>query len=197
MSSKKSFELNSSSIEWFVRKLSCLACFAFFAFSFLSFSSSKEIKSSSSSNLFIINSVSSSSSSSFTYFSRRDFFFLFFFSCSINHISLIVFHSISKSWISCNNSTDIKRWFFVISLICLMRTFSTFRAVTSFACISSRFIRQIFINWALIRFFSSFFSFCSFATIACFAFSLVSFKLLVSNQQISWFNESQIICFES
>jgi hypothetical protein len=25
----------------------------------------------------------------------------------------------------------------------------------------------------------------------------VSFKLLVSNQQISWFNESQIICFES
>jgi hypothetical protein len=31
MSSKKSLELNSSSIEWFVRKSLCFACFAFFA----------------------------------------------------------------------------------------------------------------------------------------------------------------------
>jgi hypothetical protein len=35
MSSKKFLELNSSSIKWFVRKLSCLACLAFFAFSSL------------------------------------------------------------------------------------------------------------------------------------------------------------------
>ncbi len=48
------------------------------------------------------------------------------------------------------NSTDIKRWFFVISLTCLMRAFSAFRAATSFVCISSRFIRQILINWLFI-----------------------------------------------
>ncbi len=90
MSSKKSPGLNSSSIEWFVRKLSCPACPAFFAFSFLSFLSSKEIKSSSSSNLSTINSMSSSSSSSYTDFSRRGFFFLSFFSCSVSHIWLIL-----------------------------------------------------------------------------------------------------------
>jgi hypothetical protein len=48
-------------------------------------------------------------------------------------------------------------------LICLMRAFSAFRAATSFVCISSRFIRQILINCASIRFFSSSFSFCNFS----------------------------------
>jgi hypothetical protein len=110
MSSKKSLELNSSSIEWFVRKLSCFACEAF---SFFSFSFSKEIKSSSSSNLFIINSMLSSLFSfSFIHFSRRDFFFLFFFFYLISHVSLIFFYSTSKSWMSCNNSTNIKKTIF-------------------------------------------------------------------------------------
>jgi hypothetical protein len=127
--------------------------------------------------------MSSSSFYSFIDFSERDFFFLFFFSCSINHISLIVFHSISKSWMKCNNSINIKRWFFVISLICLMRVFSAFRVITSFVCISSRFIRQIFLNWALTRFFSLSFSFYNFATITCFAFFLMSFKLSISNRK--------------
>jgi hypothetical protein len=68
-------------------------------------------------------------------------------------------------------------------LICLMRAFSAFRTATSFVCISSRFIRQIFINWALIRFFSSFLFFCSFAMMTCFAFFLMNFKLFVSNRK--------------
>jgi hypothetical protein len=68
-------------------------------------------------------------------------------------------------------------------LICLMRAFSAFRAVTSFVCISSRFIRQILINWASTRFFSSSFSFCNFALMICFAFFLMNLKLFVSNRK--------------
>ncbi len=185
MSSKKFFELNLSSIKWFVRKLSCFACLAFFVCAGFSFSFSlfsKEIKSSlSSSNLFIINSRSSLSSS-FIDYSKRDFFFLSFFSCSISYISWIFFHSISRSSISCNNSTNIKRWFFVISLICLMRAFSVFRVITSFVCILSRFIRQIFINSALIRFFFIIFLFLQFCDDEL-------FRILC--------NKSQIIYFES
>jgi hypothetical protein len=94
-----------------------------------------------------------------------------------------LFYSISKSWMSCNNSTNIKRWFFVIFFICLMRAFSAFRAITFFACTSFRFIRQNFMNWALTRFFSSSFSFCNFAMMTCFAFSLMNFKLFVSNRR--------------
>ncbi len=146
ISSKKSLDKSLSSNEEFVCKVSCkfacLACFACLAFfSFSSFS--KEIKLFSLSNLFITISRSSSSS-----FSRRDFFFfLSFFSCFASYISLIVFHSTSRSWMSCNNSTDIKRWFFVISLICLIRDFFAFRAATSFACISSRFILTSSWSW--------------------------------------------------
>jgi signal transduction histidine kinase len=40
-----------------------------------------------------------------------------------------------------------------------------------------------FINWALIRFFSSFFFFCNFAMMTCFAFSLMSLKLSISNRK--------------
>jgi hypothetical protein len=68
-------------------------------------------------------------------------------------------------------------------LICLIRAFFILRAITFFACISSRFIRQNFMNWASIRFFSSFLSFCNFAMMTCFAFFLISFKLSVSNRK--------------
>jgi hypothetical protein len=71
----------------------------------------------------------------------------------------------------------------IISLICLMRAFSTFRAIEFFVCISSRFTRQLFINWASIRFFSSSFFFCSFAKMTCFVFSLVSLKSSVSSRK--------------
>jgi hypothetical protein len=68
-------------------------------------------------------------------------------------------------------------------LICLIRVFSVLRAITFFACTSSRFIRQNFTNWASTRFFSSFFSFCNFAMMTCFAFSLINLKLSVSNRK--------------
>jgi hypothetical protein len=70
-------------------------------------------------------------------------------------------------------------------LICLIRAFFVLRAITFFACTSFCFIRQNFMNWASIRFFSSSFSFCNFARMTCFAFSLMSLKLSVSNQQAS------------
>ncbi len=185
MSSKKYPELNSSSIEWFVCKLPCSACLAFSP----STSSSKGMKSSSSSNLSTTNSKSSSSSSSSsTDFSRRDFSSYFFFSCSASLISLILFHSTSRSWMSCNNSmncynsTDIKRRFFVISLTCLILAFPTFRAATPFVCISSRFIRQIFIKLSINPLFSIIFLF---------------LQLCDDSQLRILFSEPQITCFRA
>ncbi len=126
MSSKKSLELNSSSIEWFVRKLSCLACFAFFAceeFSFLSFSSSKEINSSSSSNLSTINfknqSITASSWSTSNRMIDRDFVLILWrWSCfhqSRNHL----FENVLRRWARFKSTIALNTIWLIDKISCL------------------------------------------------------------------------------
>ncbi len=81
----------------------------------------------------------------------------------------------TKSAVKVINFVEMKKFCFFIFLICLIRAFSFFRAITSFACISSFFILQILIMllYSFRRF--VFVSFCCFFAIVCSASSFVNF----------------------
>ncbi len=112
------------------------------------------------------------STSSFSSFSSR--LLIFFFSCFAFHISLLLFQFASESAIEIINSEEMRTLCFSIFLICLIRAFSFFQAITSFACISFLFILQIFIMLLYSFRRSVFASFCCFFAIACSASSFVN-----------------------
>jgi hypothetical protein len=129
--------------------------------------------------IFISSSSSSSSSSSvFT----RDFFFLkFLIFFWVNHVEFVVFHSVSRSKMNCNNSTNMKIWFFVIFFICLIRAFFAFRVVIFLTWMSFFFhflkLHELSIN-SLFFHFTFFLKLCSYDLI----------RILLRQFQIVWWS---------